>query len=62
MRNDMLTAGIDLGSTTVKSAIIQDGVFLGSKTSTNGFDLKKASEAVYFQLLLELGMLIFNLN
>ena len=52
----MLAAGIDLGSTTVKCAIVQDGVFLGSKTSTNGFDIKKASEAVYYQLLSELGM------
>lgn len=30
----MLTARIDLGSSTVKGAIVQDGVFLGSKTST----------------------------
>ncbi len=52
----MLTAGIDLGSTTVKSAIVQDGVLLGTKTSTNGFDLKKASQDVYFRLLSELDI------
>lgn len=40
----------------VKGAIVQDGVFLGSKTSTNGLDLKKASQEVYFQLLSELGI------
>jgi predicted CoA-substrate-specific enzyme activase len=51
-----LTAGIDIGSITVKAAILQDGAFLGTKVIFTGYNAEGAGRRVFKELLEELGL------
>ena len=52
----MRTAGIDIGSITVKAAILEDGRVLGTKVGFTGYNASAAGRKVYGDLLEELGL------
>ena len=52
----MITAGIDIGSITTKAVVLSDGKILGSKVGYTGYNAEKAGEAIYSELLKELGL------
>jgi predicted CoA-substrate-specific enzyme activase len=52
----MITAGIDLGSTYVKAAVVRDGVPLGTGTLPTGFDHDESSRKVLDKALAAAGL------
>jgi len=52
----MITAGIDIGSITAKTAVLSDGRILGSKVVFTGYNASQAGQSVFEDLLKELGL------
>ena len=52
----MITAGIDIGSITAKTAVLSDGRILGSKVVFTGYNASQAGQSVFEDLLRELGL------
>lgn len=52
----MRTAGIDIGSISVKAAILEDGRILGTRVGFTGYNAAAAGRKVYEGLLDELGL------
>jgi len=52
----MLTAGIDIGSITTKTAILKDDEVIGTKVIFTGYNAEKAGIRVYEELCNELGI------
>lgn len=52
----MRTAGIDIGSISVKAAILEDGRILGTRVGFTGYNASGAGRKIYEDLLGELGM------
>jgi predicted CoA-substrate-specific enzyme activase len=52
----MRTAGIDIGSITAKSAILEDGRILGTRVGFTGYNAGTAGKKIYEELLGDLGM------
>ncbi|MCP4752958.1 MAG: 2-hydroxyglutaryl-CoA dehydratase [Proteobacteria bacterium] len=52
----MITAGIDIGSITAKSAIVSKGKILGTKVAFTGYSTETAAKNVYEELLKECGI------
>ena len=55
-QNDMLTAGIDIGSITAKAALLQDGKIIGTKVIFTGYNAEAAGIKVYEETLAEAGL------
>ena len=52
----MITVGIDVGSISAKAALVEDGRLVGSRVMLTGYNARNAGEAVFADLLAELGM------
>jgi predicted CoA-substrate-specific enzyme activase len=52
----MLTAGIDIGSITAKSAVLRGGKLLGTKIIFTGYNAEQAGKKVFDELLKELNI------
>jgi predicted CoA-substrate-specific enzyme activase len=50
----MITAGIDIGSITVKATVLSEGKILGSKVAFTGYNARQAGTDVFEALLAEL--------
>ncbi len=58
----MITAGIDLGSTYVKAAVVRDGVCIGTGTMPTGFDHDESSRKVLDKALRQAGLTLEHLE
>lgn len=47
----MITAGIDLGSKTIKVVVMKDGKIIGKAIGLSGFDQREAAEGIFDQAL-----------
>jgi predicted CoA-substrate-specific enzyme activase len=52
----MISVGIDVGSISAKAAVLDDGRLLGSRVILTGYNAGKAGQAVFRELLAELGV------
>jgi (R)-2-hydroxyacyl-CoA dehydratese activating ATPase len=52
----MRTAGIDIGSISVKAAVLEDGKILGTRVGFTGYNAAAAGKRIYEELLDSLGM------
>ncbi len=52
----MITAGVDIGSITTKSAVMKDKVLLGTRIIFTGYNAEKAGRRVYEEILSELNI------
>ena len=55
-RESMNTAGIDIGSISTKAAIMKDGLLLGTKVISTGYNAERAGGKVFDAILGELSM------
>jgi predicted CoA-substrate-specific enzyme activase len=58
----MITAGVDLGSTYVKAAVVRDGVCIGTGTLPTGFDHDESSRKVLDKAMQKAGVTLEDLE
>jgi predicted CoA-substrate-specific enzyme activase len=52
----LITAGIDIGSISTKAAIMDDGLLLGAKVISTGYQAELSGNKVFDEILSELGI------